>query len=200
LGVTGSVTANTVGAQSLTAVTATLGTTSAATLNSGSLNVVVDAGVGGNLAVSGSAGVTGNLAVLSNLGVSGNSYLGGMTVGVNTVSANGNTINRVANGVLQDDAVNVSQLSGMQGNLQNQIDKNQKESRSGIAAVAALSGIPNPESGKKFNVGVGVGNFKSQPALALGGHARIAENVISKIGLGITSDEKVFSAGIGFSF
>ena len=205
LGVTGTVNANSVGAQSLTAVTATLGTTSAATLNSGTLGVVGNAGVGGNLAVMGDAGVTGNLGVSGTLNanhvsVTGNSYLGGMTVGATTVSANGNTINGVANGVLQDDAVNVSQLNSMQGNFQNQIDKNQKEARSGIAAVAALAAIPNPDSGKKFNVGVGVGNFKSQPALALGGHARISENVTSKIGLGITSDEKVFSAGIGYSF
>jgi autotransporter adhesin len=205
LGVTGNVNANGVGAQSLTAVTATLGTTTAATLNSGSLGVVGNAGVGGDLAVIGDAGVTGNLGVAgtlnaNNVSVSGNSYLGGMTVGVNTVSANGNTINQVANGVLQNDAVNVSQLNGMQSNLQNQIDNNKKESRSGIAAVAALSGIPNQESGKKFNVGVGVGHFKSQPAIALGGNARISQNVNSKIGLGISSDEKVFSAGIGYSF
>jgi hypothetical protein len=205
LGVTGAVNANSVGAQSLTAVTATLGATTAATLNSGSLNVVGNAGVGGNLGVIGDAGVTGNMGVTGTLNanhvsVSGNSYLGGMTVGVNTVSANGNAINRVANGVQHDDAVNVGQLNGMQNQLQGQIENNKKEARSGIAAVAALAGIPAPDAGKKFNVGLGVGYFKSQSALALGGSARITDNINSKIGLSVSSGEGAVSVGVGYSF
>ncbi len=102
----------------------------------------------GNIS-SGSVSISGNVVVANDLAVTGNSYLGSMIITSNTINANGNVISGVRDVVTVNDAVCLGQLNRLDNGLQNQIDDNQRESRSGIAANAC---IPSLEAGKQYNI------------------------------------------------
>ncbi len=196
--------------------------TGLATLNSAA--VTNNATVGGTLGVTGNTSLstlnTSGLATLNSATVTGNlvastnAYLGGgvgtatmvvtpTTVQVAngaTVDMGGNRVQGVAAGVVGTDAVNMNQLNAVNNNLQSQITDNRKEARRGIASVAAVAGIPSLESGKQFNIGVGLGNFKGQTAVAVGANARFAPDVTGKLSIGVSGGDATVSAGIGYSF
>ncbi len=75
-----------------------------------------------------------------------------------------------------------------------------RKSYAGIAAVSALTNIPPPAQGKRFNMGLGYGNFEEENAVAFGGHARLSERISLKAGFGHSSDANTFGAGIGYSW
>lgn len=77
---------------------------------------------------------------------------------------------------------------------------NQKEARGGIASAAAVAGVPSLGAGQQYNIGLGLGHFKSQSALALGGHAQISKNLTAKFAVGISAGDKVVSSGMSLSF
>ena len=91
----------------------------------------------------------------------------------------------IADGKHRYDAVNYGQL---------------QKAYSGIAAVSAMSAIPDPVPGKKFSVGLGVGTYMEEEALAVGFKGDIAENIRVTSGIGMSRDRAVLNAGIGFSF
>jgi hypothetical protein len=153
---------------------------------------------------------------------SGNAYLGGgpssallsvtaangVTVAAETnVSMGGNVVHNVGNGVVGTDAVNLSQLTGVQTQLTNQYNSlnstvmiNRIEAQRGIASVSALSGIPALDQNAKFGLGVGVGSYKGQTAFAVGANFRFTEHLTGKLGVGSSSGDTTGSAGLGFSF
>ena len=111
------------------------------------------------------------------------------TQSFNKLNMESNRITNLSPGITGTDAVNLNQLnSGL------------KLSYQGIAGVAALNGIPTVPSDKKFNVGVGVGNYQGQSALAVGGNVRFSDSVIGKFGLGISDSNITSSAGVGIAF
>ena len=69
------------------------------------------------------------------------------------------------------------------------LDKNvanlRKETRQGLAAQAALSGLFQPYSVGKFNVTAALGGFKSDTAVAVGAGYRFNENFAAKAGLAV---------------
>jgi trimeric autotransporter adhesin len=181
----------------------------------GTLSTTGNASVGGNASVAGTTTLTGALianggatinngaTVNGNFTATSNAYLGGSsanaTVVVSTsgmtvassrdVSMGGNRVQNVGNAVAGTDAVNLNQLHDVR-----------KEARRGIAGAAALAGLPALESGKQYNFGAGVGYYKGESALSLGGHARIDADTTAKFGVGITGSDATVSAGIGWSF
>ncbi len=82
-------------------------------------------------------------------------------------SANGRPIqvHGVADGTSRYDAINVQQLNAV---------------KQGIAGVAAMNNIPSLESGKQFNLGLGVGGFDGETSFAVGANARVTDNFVIK--------------------
>jgi hypothetical protein len=107
----------------------------------------------------------------------------------NELNMDGNRITNVANGVHRYDAVNKGQL-----------DEVAERAYQGIAAVAAMSAIPQPMSGHRFAIGIGGGTYKEEGAFALGGSANLTKNLRLTGSVGITSDSAVGAAGIGYSW
>jgi autotransporter adhesin len=84
-------------------------------------------------------------------------------------------LTNVAPGVNQTDGVNVSQLSGVASNLQNeinglgvQVSRNRQESRGGVALALAASGLRYDDRPGKISVATGIGSFKGETGMAAG--------------------------------
>ena len=119
----------------------------------------------------------------------------------NTVSVgspgNERRITNVAPGVNPTDAVNVSQLNGVSSS----INTLSRAAYSGIAMGAALSGIPQVDTDKNFNIGAGVGGYSGYSAIAVGASARLNPATVVKVGVSSSSVSHVmFSAGVGYSW
>lgn len=134
-----------------------------------------------------------------------NAYLGGAGAEVDlaagtAVTFNGNRLQGVGAATANTDAVNLNQLNGVRNNLQSQISDNRTEARRGIAGASAIAGIPALESGKQYNFGVGLGHYKGESALALGGNARFDAKTVGRLALGFSGSDATVSAGVGWSF
>jgi len=103
----------------------------------------------------------------------------------NTTTGGPARVTGVANGASKYDAVNFGQL---------------KDAYSGIASVAAMANIPALAPGKNFSMGLGFGNFEGENAFALGGVARLTDNVSVQASVGHSDDNSSFGAGVGFSW
>ncbi|KML48845.1 hypothetical protein VL15_28790 [Burkholderia cepacia] len=158
--------------------------------------------VGGNAAASGAN----STALGQNATASGvNSVAlgaGSVASAPNTVSVgspgNERTISNVAPGVNGTDAVNVNQLNQAMGGLQGQINDVAKSAYSGIAAATALSMIPSVDPGKTLSVGIGGGSYRGEQAVALGGTARITQNLQVRAGVGMSGSGT--AVGVGASY
>ena len=96
----------------------------------------------------------------------------------------------VADGVNGNDAVNMNQLNTLS-----------KKAYSGIAQVGALASIPEPKSGQCYSIGMGVGSYGGQGAIAFGGKAFVNDNITVGAGLGISSGSpSAMAAGASFSW
>lgn len=189
----------------------TVGNTQAGSVNvtngAGTNTITLDGTTGVINATSVSAGtVTATNSNVANVNATNsistpNAYLGGTdasaplvvtptSVTYNTgANMNGNKITGLADGTNAHDAANWGQVQDVR-----------KEARRGIAGAAALAGLPALETGKQYNFGVGVGHYKGESALSLGGHARINPDTTAKFGVGFTGSDATVSAGIGWSF
>lgn len=65
----------------------------------------------------------------------------------------------------------------------------------GIAGVAAMANIPEVNSHQTFAVGVGVGGFDGQQAVAVGASARVNDNLTVKASVAANNEEVVWGAG-----
>ena len=97
----------------------------------------------------------------------------------------------VADGVNSYDAVNVRQLHGVYA---------------GVAGTAAMANIPAIQSGKTYALGIGVGGFKGQGAVAVGAAIRLSDHAQLRASLssGLNNDtgsrNTAVAVGAGFSF
>ena len=124
-----------------------------------------------------------------------------------SVQVGGNVVHNVGNGVVGTDAVNLSQLQGVQTQLTNQynslsstVQVNRLEARRGIASVSALSGIPPLDQNSRFGFGIGVGSYKGETAFAVGANFRFSDHVTGRLAVGSSSGDTTGSAGVGVSF
>ena len=100
------------------------------------------------------------------------------------------TVSGVADGRGRYDAVNYHQLQGVE-----------KLASRGIAAVSAMSNIPQVEPGKTFALGAGVGSYNGYQAIAIGASGRITENTVVKASLGTSENGHVaFGGGVSYSW
>ncbi|MGF6817202.1 autotransporter adhesin [Paraburkholderia atlantica] len=69
---------------------------------------------------------------------------------------------------------------------------------SGIAAATALTMIPDVDKDKTLSIGIGGGTYKGYQAVAIGGTARITQNIKMKAGVGLSSGGT--TVGVGASY
>jgi autotransporter adhesin len=109
---------------------------------------------------------------------------------------NERTVTNLAPGVNPTDAVNMSQLDG----VQNSVNSVARSAYSGIAAATALTMIPEVDPGKTLAVGIGTGSYKGYSAVAIGFTARVTQNVKVKGGVSMTDAGSVYGAGVGYQW
>lgn len=95
----------------------------------------------------------------------------------------------IADGVNPYDAVNVRQFRA-------EMD----DAYAGIASAAALAAIPEPAAGRKYSLGIGLGNFKGESAFGAGFKASIQDNIKMNLGIAHSRSSYTTSAGVGFSW
>jgi len=123
------------------------------------------------------------------LTVTGNASIGG------NLNMNNNRITNVGDGVEQTDAINMRQLQ----RTETHISDLRKESRGGIASVAALVGIPVTPVGSDGALGVAVGSYKGESSLAISGSRQVNDKATIKLGISTPSGNNgvVGSFGVG---
>jgi autotransporter adhesin len=70
--------------------------------------------------------------------------------------------------------------------LQNGINSTARNAYSGIAAATALTMIPEVDKDKTLSLGIGTAGFRGYQAVAIGGTARLTENLKMKAGVGMS--------------
>ena len=111
----------------------------------------------------------------------------------NTVTGGPARVTGVADGTSPFDAVNVRQLN-------RKLDGLGRKAYSGIASVAALSGIPAPIEGKMVSVGMGYGNYSGENAVAIGAKANIQKMIGVTAGIGISNGQTSTALGVGYGW
>ncbi|MFL9999008.1 YadA-like family protein, partial [Paraburkholderia sediminicola] len=175
-------------------------------------------GVGSTAAGSGATSAGNNATALgSNASAKADNSV---ALGAGSVADRGNTVSvgaagaerqitNVAEGTQGTDAVNLNQLNAATttsnaytdqriAGVQNQINDVAKGAYGGIAAATALTMIPDVDKGKTLSFGVGVSSYKGYQAVALGGTARITDNIKVKAGAGMSSVGT--TVGVGASY
>ncbi|CAG9260942.1 hypothetical protein BCEP4_2310015 [Burkholderia cepacia] len=117
----------------------------------------------------------------------------------NTVSfgtpGNERRLTNVAPGVAPTDAVNVSQLNAVSG----QMSMVQSKAFAGVASVAAMANIPEVDQGKTIAVGVGFGTYQGYSAGAIGASVRFTQNWKAKLGVSVSGAGGT-TVGVGTSW
>ncbi|KVP52455.1 hypothetical protein WJ90_09365 [Burkholderia ubonensis] len=157
--------------------------------------------MGANAVASGSNSVavgSGAMAIAPNSVALGASSI---ATDANTVSVgspgNERRIMNVAPGMNPTDAVNMSQLSAVQSNM-NQVAR---LAYSGIAGAAALTMIPEVDPGKTLSVGFGTAGYQGYQAVAIGFTARITNNLKIKGGVAINgAGGNTYGAGASYQW
>lgn len=128
---------------------------------------------------------------------------------INTVSVGNSTTKRrvtnVADGINAHDAVNVKQLNEVKSSVDSvrkDLQKNDKKLRGGIAGATALANIPQVTQAGSNLLGVGVGNYRGESAVAVGySKANESNKVIFKMsGSATTQGDFNVGAGIGYQW
>ncbi|SAL74346.1 YadA domain-containing protein [Caballeronia choica] len=189
---------------------------------SGSLAVGngANAGGDGSLALGNGAGAAGNGGVAVGAGSSSGGKdslaLGhnakapadnAVALGANSVADQPNTVSigsegnerrltNVAPGINGTDAVNMNQLGAVQSGLNDVARK----SYGGIAAATALTMIPDVDANKTLSIGVGGGTYRGYAATAIGGTARITQNIKVRVGAGWSSSGTTVGAGASYQW
>ena len=102
------------------------------------------------------------------------------------------TVTGIANGSNQYDAVNFGQVQDIE-----------KQLKRGISAAGAVANIPQVDTNKAFSLGVGVGGFDGETAVAIGGSARISKDGVIKASVGFGGgggSSAVWGVGGGWSW
>ncbi|AVO22861.1 adhesin [Erwinia phage vB_EamM-Bue1] len=122
------------------------------------------------------------------------------TYNYNNQVINNNMRSYSAQAVQQSKAYTDEQVGQLRGETKRDRAEDQKEYRSGIASVAAMSQIP-VVPGERFTVGAGIGQFKDRTALAVGVGMNVSSRVQAKASVGFANgDDAVAAAGFGFGF
>ena len=95
----------------------------------------------------------------------------------------------IADGTDSFDAANIRQLNGVA-----------TTAYAGIASVAALAAIPAPVPGKRYSLGVGLGHYAGEEALAVGFKSNLGNNMRFSTAIGRSHGHTTTNMGLGFSW
>jgi len=99
----------------------------------------------------------------------------------------------VAAGTQGTDAVNLNQMNSAVGGIA-------RKAYSGIAAATALTMIPDVDANKTLSIGIGGGTFQGYAATAIGGTARITQNIKVRVGAGWSAAGTTVGAGASYQW
>ena len=102
-------------------------------------------------------------------------------------------ITNVAAGTQGTDAVNLNQMNSAVGGVA-------RKAYSGIAAATALTMIPDVDANKTLSIGIGGGTFQGYAATAIGGTARITQNIKVRVGAGWSAAGTTVGAGASYQW
>ncbi|KQR80380.1 hypothetical protein ASG35_30500, partial [Burkholderia sp. Leaf177] len=102
-------------------------------------------------------------------------------------------ITNVAPGTQGTDAVNLNQMNQAVGGIA-------RKAYSGIAAATALTMIPDVDANKTLSLGIGGGTFQGYAATAIGGTARITQNIKVRVGAGWSAAGTTVGAGASYQW
>ena len=100
-------------------------------------------------------------------------------------------------------AAGIAKNSARIDSLDRDVANLRKETRQGLAAQAALSGLFQPYSVGKFNATAALGGFKSDTAVAVGAGYRFNENFAAKAGLAVSTssgDSVSYNVGVNYEW
>ena len=123
------------------------------------------------------------------------------TVSVGSVG-NERRITNVADPVHGTDAANKQYVDSKLGSVHSDLRKTEKKLRGGIAGATAIANIPQATKAGGSMLGLGVGNYKRQSAVAVG-YSKVTDNnkVIFKVsGAATTRGEYNIGAGVGYQW
>jgi len=102
----------------------------------------------------------------------------------------------IADGVAPNDAVNKRQYDLLDNKLGGVADK----AYAGVASALAMSALPQIRPGFNYNVGMAVGNYANQSAVAIGAKANIGTNWQVNASAGVSQGNNAVAVGAGFSW
>ena len=123
------------------------------------------------------------------------------TVSVGSVG-NERRITNVADPVRGTDAANKQYVDSKFGSVRSDLRKTDKKLRGGIAGATAVANIPQVTKAGGSMLGLGVGNYKGQSAVAVG-YSKATDNnkVIFKVsGAATTQGDYNIGAGVGYQW
>ena len=123
------------------------------------------------------------------------------TVSVGSVG-NERRITNVADPVRGTDAANKQYVDSKFGSVRSDLRKTDKKLRGGIAGATAVANIPQVTRAGGSMLGLGVGNYKGQSAVAVG-YSKATDNnkVIFKVsGAATTQGDYNIGAGVGYQW
>ncbi len=188
------------GASTTTGITNTGDITNSGKISTGTLAVTGATTLSSTLAVTGATTLASTLAVAGATTTNGITNTGNISTGTlstsgtasvgGTLNMNSNKITNVANGTATNDAVNFGQLS-----------ETRKMLSGGIAATIAMANIPLVDTDKSFAVGVALGGYDDQSAIAAGASYRLNPSTVFRGSIaGGSASKTAVGAGLSFSW
>jgi hypothetical protein len=174
---------------------------------SGDHAVVIGGGATGTadgvVVIGGNAGASGKDSVAIGNGASAPAN-NAVALGANSVADRDNSVSigsegkerqltNVAAGTQGTDAVNLNQMNSAVGGIA-------RKAYSGIAAATALTMIPDVDANKTLSIGIGGGTFQGYAATAIGGTARITQNIKVRVGAGWSAAGTTVGAGASYQW
>ena len=121
-----------------------------------------------------------------------------ITIQDNHISMGGNQIHNVAPGTADDDAVNVSQLKKLGGEVSN-VSNRVNRVGAGAAALAALH-PQDFDPDDKWDFAVGYGNYRGANAAAVGAFYQPNEDTTLSVGGTVGGGENMVNVGVSWKF
>jgi trimeric autotransporter adhesin len=157
----------------------------------------------GTIAIGGNAGASGKDSIAIGNGATAPAN-NAVALGANSVADRDNSVSvgsadqqrqitNVAAGTQGTDAVNLNQMNSAVGGIA-------RKAYSGIAAATALTMIPDVDANKTLSLGIGGGTFQGYAATAIGGTARITQNIKVRVGAGWSAAGTTVGAGASYQW
>ena len=107
-------------------------------------------------------------------------------------------VTHVADGVKDNDAVNLSQLKAVQNGINNSYNLFQNLDIKFGKSISSTAALPLIGASDKTNFAVGYGDYKGFNSFALGAYYRPNENIVIYLGGTLGGEEHIINAGISF--